>query len=199
MRRIGLTGGIATGKSYVASRMREAGVPVVDADVLAREAVAPGSEGLAAVVARFGAGVLAADGGLDRRALAAVVFRDAAARRDLEAIVHPRVRAATDAFFAALPPATPVAVADIPLLFEAGRQRDFDEVVVVACDPRTQLDRVMARDGVAREDAERRLAAQWPIADKVARADHVIRTDGTFADTDAQVEALVRTWLDVRG
>jgi dephospho-CoA kinase len=199
MRRIGLTGGIATGKSYVASRMREAGVSVVDADVLAREAVAPGSEGLAAVVARFGAGVLAADGGLDRQALAAVVFRDAAARRDLEAIVHPRVRAATDAFFAALPPATPVAVADIPLLFEAGRQRDFDEVVVVACDPRTQLDRVMARDGVAREDAERRLAAQWPIADKVARADHVIRTDGTFADTDAQVEALVRTWLDVRG
>ena len=194
MQRIGLTGGIATGKSYVARRLRAAGVPVVDADLLARDAVAPGSDGLAAVVARFGAGVLRPDGGLDRKALAAIVFDDAAARRDLEAIVHPRVRAATGAFFDTLPPATPVAVADIPLLFEADRHRDFDEVVVVACDPRMQVERVMARDGASREDAERRLAAQWPIADKVARADHVIRTDGTFADTDAQVDALVNTW-----
>jgi dephospho-CoA kinase len=194
MRRIGLTGGIATGKSYVAARLREAGIPVVDSDVLARDAVVPGGDGLAAVVARFGAGVLRPDGALDRQALSAIVFRDAAARRDLEAIVHPRVRAGTDAFFAALPPGTRVAVADIPLLFEAGRDTDFDEVVVVACDPRTQVERVMARDAASREDAERRLAAQWPIAEKVARADHVIRTDGTFADTDAQVGALVATW-----
>jgi dephospho-CoA kinase len=194
MRRIALTGGIATGKSYVAARLRAAGLPVVDADVLAREAVAPGSDGLAAVAARFGPGVLQADGALDRKALAAVVFGDAAARRALEAIVHPRVRAATEAFFAALPPATPLAVADIPLLFETGRDRDFDEVVVVACDPRAQVARVMARDGASRDDAERRIAAQWPIADKVARADRVIRTDGTFAETDAQVEALVDAW-----
>ncbi len=196
MRRIGLTGGIATGKSYVAQRLRAAGVPVIDADRLARDAVAPGSDGLAAVVARFGAGVLRADGGLDRKALAAIVFDDVAARRDLEAIVHPRVRAATAAFFDALPPATPIAVADIPLLFEANRQPDFDEVVVVACDPGTQVERVMARDGATRAEAERRLAAQWPIADKVARADHVIRTDGTLADTDVQVEALVNAWRE---
>jgi dephospho-CoA kinase len=191
MRRVALTGGIATGKSYVTARLRKAGVPVVDADVLAREVVAPGSPGLTAIVHRFGPGVIRADGTLDRAALGERVFADAAARRDLEAIVHPAVRTAIDRFFSSLPPATPLAVADIPLLFETGRAGDFDTVVVVACRPETQVSRVMARDGLSRAQAEARLAAQLPIADKVARADHVIWTDGTFADTDRQVEALL--------
>lgn len=191
MRRVALTGGIATGKSYVASRLRDAGVPVVDADVLARDAVRPGSAGLAAVVERFGSNVLAPDGALDRARLSDLVFRDPIARRDLEAIVHPYVRREIEAFFRRLPPDVPFAVADIPLLYETGRQPQFDAVVVVACSTATQLERVMTRDRMAREEAERRIAAQLPIDAKVALADHVIRTDGTHEETDAQVRLLI--------
>jgi dephospho-CoA kinase len=190
MLRVALTGGIATGKSYVAGRLRDLGVPVIDADVLARAAVAPGTEGFAAVVRRFGTAVLAPDGALDRARLGDIVFRDPTARRDLEAIVHPPVRRAIEAFFQAQPPGTPFAVADIPLLFESGRTRDFDRVVVAACDHEMQMRRLMTRDGLSREDAARRVAAQWPIEEKMARADHVVRTDGPHADTDAQVAAL---------
>lgn len=191
MRRVGLTGGIATGKSYVASRFLAAGVPVIDADVLARDAVAPGSAGLAAVVERFGRVVLTSDGTLDRARLGDIVFRDQAARRDLEAIVHPFVRREIESFFERVPPDVPFAVADIPLLYETGRQRQFDRVVVVACGRETQLTRVMARDGVTHEEAEHRIAAQLPIDAKVTLADHVIRTDGTHEETDAQVTALI--------
>jgi dephospho-CoA kinase len=191
MRRIGLTGGIATGKSHVRAQFEQLGVPTVDADVLAREAVAPGTPGLAAVVARFGSQVLAPDRSLDRKALAAIVFADPSARRDLEAIVHPRVRAATDDWFRSLPTETPFAIADIPLLYETGRDADFDQVVLVACDPESQVRRVIERDGVTEADARARLAAQLPIGEKVTRADFVIRTDGTKAETDAQVR---ETW-----
>jgi dephospho-CoA kinase len=194
MRRIGLTGGIATGKSFVRGRLEELGVPTIDADVLAREAVAPGTPGLAAVVARFGPGILNADGSLDRKALAAIVFNDANARLDLETIVHPRVRAATDSWFHSLPPQTQFAVADIPLLYETRRDRDFDVVVVVACEPATQLQRLMAREGMAKPEALARIAAQLPIAEKVRRADFVIRTDGTKAETVGQVDRLVASW-----
>jgi dephospho-CoA kinase len=189
--KVGLTGGIATGKSYVARRLRDAGVPVVDADVLAREAVAKESAGLEAVVARFGGDVLTPGGELDRPALAAIIFRDAGARHDLEQIIHPVVRRGIAAFFERLPPETGAAVADIPLLFETHQERRFDRVVVVACPPAMQVERVMERDGIAREDAERRIAAQLPIDEKVRRAHFVIRTDGTFAETDAQVARLV--------
>ena len=191
MRRIALTGGIATGKSYVASQLREAGVPVVDADVLARAAVEPGSEGLAAIARRFGREVLSADGTLNRRELANVVFRDNAARRDLEAIIHPYVRQQIDEFFDRLPESEPFGVADIPLLYETGRQRQFDAVVVVACGRERQVERVMARDHSSREDAERRIAAQLPIEAKVTLADYVIRTDGRYEDTDRQVQDLL--------
>jgi len=191
MRRIALTGGIATGKSYVASRFRKAGVPVVDADVLARDAVAPGSAGLAAVVDRFGREVLTAEGELDRARVGDIVFRDKAARRDLEMIVHPFVQGQIEAFFRQLPPDVAFAVADIPLLYETGRQRQFDAVVVAACSRGTQLERLMARDRVAREEAERRIAAQLPIEAKVTLADFVIRTDGTHEETDAQVARLI--------
>jgi dephospho-CoA kinase len=191
MIRIALTGGIATGKSHVTDRLRAAGIAVVDADVLSREVVAPGTPGLAAIVERFGAEFVMADGLLDRARLGALVFRDDAARRDLEAIVHPAVRRGIEAFFSSLPTATAFAVADIPLLYETRRERYFDKVIVVACAPALQTDRVMARDGLSRADAERRVAAQLPIEEKVRRADFVIRTDGTFAETDAQVVRLL--------
>jgi dephospho-CoA kinase len=191
MLKVALTGGIATGKSYVARRLRAAGIPVVDADVLAREVVMPGTPALAAIRDRFGTGVVLPDGALDRKALAGAVFADAAARRDLEAIVHPAVRARIDTFMRDLPPGTPWAVADIPLLYETGRERDFDAVIVAACPGDVQLARVMARDGATREDAERRIAAQWPIAEKVARADFVIDTNGPYTATDAAVDAVV--------
>jgi dephospho-CoA kinase len=189
--KVGLTGGIATGKSYVVSRLRAAGIPVVDADVLAREAVARGSAGLAAVVERFGRDVLTASGDLDRASLGRLVFSDEAARRDLEAIVHPFVRRGIAEFFERLPANVPLAVADIPLLFETHQERRFDKVVVVACARETQIERVMSRDGLSRDEAERRVAAQLPLEEKVRRADHVVRTDGAHAETDAQVAAVI--------
>ena len=192
MEKIALTGGIATGKSHVASRLRDARVPVVDADQLAREVVAPGTRGLAAVVARFGDEILTPHSSLDRARLAQIVFHDAAALRDLEAIIHPVVRKSIDEFFDRLPPNTRFAVADIPLLFETAGEHRFDKVIVVACARETQIERVMARDGLSREDAERRVASQWPIGEKVKKADYVIWTDGTHEETNAQVTRLLR-------
>jgi dephospho-CoA kinase len=191
MLKIALTGGIATGKSHVTRRLAEAGVPIVDADVLAREAVAPGTPGLAAVVERFGKEILTSQGALDRLRLGERVFRDHAARSDLEAIIHPEVRRRVAEFFSAVPPGTPFAVADIPLLFETSGEGAYDRVVVVACAPETQIARVVARDSLTREAAERRVAAQMPIEEKIARADYVIRTDGTFEQTDEQVQRLL--------
>jgi dephospho-CoA kinase len=188
--RVALTGGIATGKSVVRACFERLGVPTIDADVLSRQAVARGTPGLAAVVERFGAEVLDPSGALDRTALARIVFSDRDARLALEAIVHPRVRAATDAWFDGIDERTPFAIADIPLLFEVRREVDFDAVVVAACDARTQRARLRARDGLSGEDADRRLAAQLPIDEKVRRADYVVRTDGTIEETEQATEHL---------
>lgn len=193
MRRIALTGGIATGKSYVREQFAKLGLPTIDADLLARQAVEPGSPGLAAVIERFGLGILDAQGALDRRTLAATIFADADARRDLEQIVHPAVRKAIDEWFDSLPAGTPAAIADIPLLYETGRDKDFDAVIVAATDPERQVRRVMKRDSLPEADARARLAAQLPIADKIRRADYVISTAGTHAETDAQVAAVYRS------
>jgi dephospho-CoA kinase len=182
-----LTGGIATGKTYVRSRFEALGVPTIDADLLSREVIAPGTPGLEAVLREFGRDVLDACGMLDRKRLGAVVFADPSRRRALEAIVHPAVRQATDAWFAALDPAILFAIADIPLLYETGRDKDFDAVIVTACDPEEQVRRIVARDGLTEAEAQQRIAAQLPIAQKVARADYVIRTDGSFEETDRQV------------
>jgi dephospho-CoA kinase len=190
--RVALTGGIATGKSYIARRLHEAGVPVVDADELAHDAVKPGTEALAKVRRRFGSAAILASGEMDRRHVAAVVFRDEAARRDLEAIIHPVVRRSIEDFFNTLPPDTPFGVADIPLLFETGRERAFEVVIVAACSPESQIVRLVAR-GATREDAERRLRAQWPIEKKVAGADYVITTDGTHEQTDEAVADLIES------
>ncbi|MEO5898261.1 MAG: dephospho-CoA kinase [Vicinamibacterales bacterium] len=191
--RAALTGGIATGKSFCLARFAELGVQTIDADTLAREAVAPGSNGLAAVVERFGDHIIRPDGSLDRPALGTIVFADRAARTALEAIIHPEVRRRIRDWFANLPPGTRLAMADIPLLFETGQEHDFDRVVVCACAPAEQLRRLVLRDGLAEEMARLRMAAQWPIAEKVARAHHVIRTDGTFSETRLQVDAVHRT------
>jgi dephospho-CoA kinase len=192
IRRIALTGGIATGKSYVAARIKEAGVPMVDADVLSREVVAAGTPGLAAVRRRFGPDAVRRDGTMDRVRIAQIVFKDKRARLDLEAIIHPAVQKAIDEFFASLPKRTPFAVADIPLLFETGREKQFDMIVVVACPREMQLQRVVERNKLSKEDAERRLNAQLPIDQKVKKATHVIRTDGTFEDTDRQVAEVLK-------
>jgi dephospho-CoA kinase len=167
-------------------------VPVVDADHLAREVVRPGTPGLAAVTKRFGTGVLRPDGALDRARLATTVFSDEAGRRDLERIVHPAVYEAIQGWLRRAEIAgAPLAVADIPLLYETGHDRDFDRVIVAACRPETQLARLIARNSLSDEEARQRIAAQMPIEEKVKRADYVIRTDGTFEDTDRQIDSLL--------
>jgi dephospho-CoA kinase len=189
MRRVALTGGIATGKSHVRAEFERLGVPTIDADTLARDVVAAGSAGLKAVVRRFGREVLDDTGALDRRKLGSIVFSDPVARRDLEEIIHPAVKSAIDAWFESLGDAPPgFAIADIPLLFETGRHREFDAVIVTACDPVTQLTRVMARDGISDTEARARIAAQLPIDEKVRRANYVIRTDGSFEETNRLVQ-----------
>jgi dephospho-CoA kinase len=187
--RVALTGGIATGKSYCLARFAEAGAPTIDADLLARQAVAPGTAGFDAVRSRFGAAVVTADGALDREALGRIVFSDPDSRRALEAIVHPAVYAAIGRWFEALARGGQhrVAIADIPLLYETRHEGDFDAVVVASCSPDQQTDRLIARSKLSREDAARRIAAQLPVADKARRADYVIDTSGRFEDTDAQV------------
>ena len=192
MRKVALTGGIATGKSSVRRRFAHHGVPTIDADALAHAALAPGTPGAVRAVERFGGAIRLPDGGIDRKVLGALVFGDEAARRDLEAIVHPAVYDAIEAWFATLP-AMACAVADIPLLYETGREGDFDAVVVTACAPDEQLRRLMARDGLSSEAARQRIQAQLPLTEKVRRADHVIRTDGSHAETDKAVDALVLT------
>jgi dephospho-CoA kinase len=189
MVRAALTGGIATGKSYCLARFAELGAATIDADRLARQAVAPGTPGLARVVERFGAGVLFPDGSLNRPALGRIVFSDRTARADLEAIVHPEVYRRISEWFANLPSGS-IAIADIPLLFETGHQHEFDRVIVAACDPGEQLRRLAVRDGLTLEAAQARLDAQWPIEEKVGRADHVIRTDSGFAETDGEVRRI---------
>ena len=198
--RVALTGGIATGKSHCLRRFAELGVPVIDADVVAREAVAPGTLGLAAVFDRFGSTVRAADGTLDRDALGRLVFADPASRKDLEAIVHPIVYQAIEEWFAsqarglaAAPP--PFALADIPLLYETNHAADFDRVIVAACTPEQQVERLLARGTLSADDVRQRLAAQWPIAEKRQRAGYVIDTSGAKEDTNHQV---VGVWERVR-
>jgi dephospho-CoA kinase len=192
VKRVALTGGIATGKSHVRARLEILGIPTIDADTLAREAVAPGTPGIGDVVRRFGGDICQPNGVLNRKKLGAIIFEDPAARRDLERIIHPYVREASERWFASLDVKRyPFAVADIPLLFETGREQEFDAVIVTACEPATQLDRLMKRDGLTREEAAHRIAAQWPLDRKLARADYIVRTDGTVEETNRQVESLV--------
>jgi dephospho-CoA kinase len=187
---VGLTGGIGSGKSEVSRRFAALGAVIVDADAIAREVVEPGTPGLAQVVAEFGDGVLTPDGALDRDAVATRVFADDEARKRLNAIVHPLVGTRTMEQIAAAAEADPHAVVinDVPLLVEAGLAGRFEVVVVVAAQPETQLRRLVEQRGMSEADARARIAAQAPLADKVAIADHVIKNDGDLAELQGQVE-----------
>ena len=191
MLRIGLTGGIGSGKSTVARLLAERGAHVVDSDVLAREVVEPGTAGLASVVAAFGDGVLTADGALDRPALAAVVFGDPSARARLDGIVHPLVRARAVELVSALPDDA-VVVQDIPLLVETGQAGAFDLVLVVEADLAARVARLVAR-GLAEADARARLAAQATDEQRRAVADVVLDNSGTPEELAERVD---RFWTD---
>ena len=188
---VGLTGGIGAGKSEVIRRLAERGAQIIDADVLARDAVAPGTAGLAAVVAAFGEDVLTSAGRLDRDRLSWLVFADADARKRLNGIVHPLVRAETARRIAAAPPQA-IVVNDVPLLVEAGLAALYPVVVVIGVTPATQLDRLVRFRGMAPADAEARIAAQAPLADKLAVATYVIDNDGPLAALDPQIADLWR-------
>ncbi|HET8938738.1 MAG TPA: dephospho-CoA kinase [Polyangiales bacterium] len=191
---IGLTGGIASGKSVVARELRALGVEVIDADILAREVVAKGTGGLAEVVRAFGDEVLQRDGTLDRERVAARVFNDAEARKQLNGILHPRIaQLSLERIAAAQATATPYVVYEAPLLVETGSYKGLSALVVVATAPATQLTRVVARDAMTTEAAQARLAAQMPLEAKVAVADYVIHNDAGLAELRSQVSVLHQT------
>ncbi len=186
---VALTGGIASGKSTVADLLAARGALLIDSDVLAREVVEPGTPGLAAIVERFGPGVLTADGSLDRQELGALIFADPKARTDLNAITHPLVRARRAELVAAAPPGS-VVVSVIPLLVETGLASAFDGVIVVDVPESVQIERLRARNGLSVAEARARLAAQASRQDRLDVADWVVDNSGTLADLDGQVDRI---------
>lgn len=192
MLKVVLTGAIATGKSYVLDQLRQRGVACLDADALAHGAMTAGTEATTAIAERFGAGVLAADGSVDRTKLGPAVFADPLARRELEAMVHPAVYRSIAASMRAfeLLGDVPLAVVAVPLLYETGHEGDFGSVIATVCPPEAQIARLVDR-GLSADAARQRIAAQWPAEKKAARADFVIRTDGTFQETDRQVDQIL--------
>ena len=191
-RRIGLTGGIASGKSSVAALLEKRGCPVLDADLYAREALAPGTSASKAVVARYGERVQN-DGtsGVDRAGLASIVFNDPNERSWLELLVHPIVQQRFDEALQSLPEA-PIVILMIPLLFEAGLEGWCSEIWVVHCTALQQKERLMARNNCTEAEAMQRIEAQWPIDNKANRADHVINNSGLIDDLQDQLDALLK-------
>ncbi len=187
--RVGLTGGIGSGKSTVSALLREHGAVVIDYDQIAREVVEPGSPGLAAIAQRFGTEVLAPDGSLDRPALGAIVFADEAARRDLEAITHPAVRARA-AELEGQAGSSGVVVHDIPLLAESGERGPYDVVVVVDVPVEVQVDRLVRDRGMSPEEAQARIGAQASRDDRAAVADVVVDNSGSLEELTAAVRDL---------
>jgi dephospho-CoA kinase len=194
---VGLTGGIATGKSVVSAMFAHLGARVIDADVLAREVVAPGQPAHAAIVAAFGPDVLQPDGYLDRKRLGAIVFGDPERRRRLEAITHPAVRQRQQRILSVLEEEEfeGIVIWDVPLLFETKSAGTMDRVVVVVADEPTQLGRLMARDGSAEAAARARMASQMPLSEKAKQAHYVIDNSGTRAETEKQVREVHRALL----
>ena len=192
MLRVGLTGGIGSGKSTVADELTRRGAVIIDADRLAREVVEPGTPGLAQIVARFGDRVLVG-GRLDRAALAKIVFADPQARQELESIIHPAVRRRAAELEAAAPSRS-IVVHVIPLLVETGQAANFDVVVVVDVESETQLDRLLARGGLSAEEARSRIAAQANRAERLAAADVTLDNNGSLVELQAQVDDL---WSDL--
>lgn len=194
---IGLTGGIATGKSTVANLLAKRGAYVIDLDLIAREVVEPGQPALARVAERFGQAVLREDGTLDRKKLGSIVFADEARRKELEAILHPAIRAVMKERMELHESNHPnqLVVVDVPLLFESKLESYFEQIMLVYVPREEQLKRLMKRDGLSMEDAERRLAAQMSIEDKKALADIVIDNSSELGNTEAQID---RWWRDRR-
>jgi dephospho-CoA kinase len=189
---VGLTGGIATGKSTASEMFRRLGCAIIDADVLAREVVEPGQPAHAEIAAEFGRAVLQADGTLDRKRLGAIVFADPARRQRLEAITHPRIR---ERFARRLQELAEqgfagIAIFDAAVMIESGNYRNMDRLVVVAADEATQRERLVRRDGIGAEEAARKIASQMPVAEKAKLADHVIDNAGDRAATEARVRAV---------
>jgi len=196
--RVGLTGGVASGKSTVSAMLAELGAVVVDADLRAREVVANGTEGLADVVEAFGPGVLTGDGDLDRPAMGAIVFGDESKRRRLEAIIHPRVRARGAELEAAAPEGA-VVVHDIPLLAETGQAAAFDAVIVVDVPTEVQVERMTALRGMSAADARARIAAQATREDRLAVATYVVENSGTVEDLRRRVAEVFEALVPVAG
>jgi dephospho-CoA kinase len=194
MFKVGLTGSIAVGKSFVLSVLRELGCHAIDADDIARQVVAPGSAGLQSVREDFGEQVLKPDGSLDRSKLGAIVFADEAKRKRLNEILHPLIIAAQDEQIRELAKTDPqgIAVIDAALMIESGGYRRLDKLIVVHCRPEIQLQRLMTRNGLSRADAERRISAQMPQDEKKKYADFLIDTSDSFEQTRAQVESVYR-------
>ena len=191
---VGLTGGIGSGKSTVARLLEKLGAVVFDADLLAREAVEPGTPGHAAVIERFGADVLAPGGELDREALASIVFADPAARRDLEQIVHPEVRRLFAEGSEAYRDSDRVVVFSAPLLVETGMHTAFEVLVVVSATVATQIERLMRQRGMSEPSIRARIDAQAPLEDKAAAADFLVDNEGSLDELESQVE---RLWNDL--
>jgi dephospho-CoA kinase len=191
---VGLTGGIGSGKSTVARMLEERGAVVFDADLLAREAVEPGTPGHAAVIERFGADVLAPGGALDREALASIVFADPSARRDLEQIVHPEVRRLFAEGSEAYRDTDRIVVFSAPLLVETGMHTAFEILVVVSATVVTQIERLMRQRGMSEAAIRARIDAQAPLEDKAAVADFLVDNGGTIAELENRVE---RLWHDL--
>jgi len=189
MVRAALTGGIATGKSYVLARLRDRGIPTIDADAIVHEALGPGTPATHAIAAKFGSEFLNGDGSINRSRVGAKVFRDAEARHQIEAITHPVVWTAIRRWFDALD--GPVGVACIPLLYETQHEGEFDFVAATFCPPELQLQRIVERDRLSVDAAMQRISAQMPAEEKARRADFVIQTGGTMADTNRQVDELI--------
>jgi dephospho-CoA kinase len=194
---VGLTGGIATGKSTVDAVLRDLGAIIVDADVLAREVVEPGEPALAEIAAEFGPGVLTADGRLDRKALGAIVFADPERRRALEAMTHPRMRERLQRRVDELTAENfrGLVFYDAAVLIESGSHHAMDRIVVVVTDEATQLSRLMARDGIGRDEALRKIKSQIPLAEKAKLADYVIDNSGDRAATEAEVRRVCQALL----
>jgi dephospho-CoA kinase len=196
MLRVVVTGGIGTGKSVVLSQLAACGAAVVDADALVHDALRAGAPAVAEIRKRFGEEIITPSGDVDRGRLGTIVFENGQARRDLEAILHPAVYHAIESWMRGREvEGARVAVAEIPLLYETGHEGDFDCVVVTTCDGEEQVRRAMGRSGMSDADARRRIAAQWPLAEKARRADFVIRTDGTVEETRRQARSVWDTLL----